>query len=94
MCGNVHSASNSINNQLLNIHPFIYSSPFIQDPVSLKHPEAKHSSAHQGRINVRQCAHFRHILSKFCQFLTWLLIQVGLDEAVAVNPNVDVQEVD
>ena len=48
---------------LIIIHPFIYSSPFIQDPVSLKHPEAKHSSAHQGRINVRQCAHLRHILS-------------------------------
>ena len=69
MCGNVHSASNSINNQLLIIHPFIYSSPFIQDPVSLKHPEAKHSSAHQGRINVRQCAHFRHILSNILSIL-------------------------
>ena len=54
---------------LIIIHPFIYSSPFIQDPVSLKHPEAKHSSAHQGRINVRQCAHFRHILSNILSIL-------------------------
>ena len=48
---------------LIIIHPFIYSSPFIQVPVSLKHPEAKHYSTHQERINVRQCAHLRHILS-------------------------------
>ena len=51
---------------LLNIRTFIYSSPFIhsfQDPVSLKRPEAKHSFTHQERINVRQCAHLRHILS-------------------------------
>ena len=54
---------------LIIIHPFIYSSPFIQDPVSLKHPEAKYSSAHQGRINVRQCAHFRHILSNILSIL-------------------------